>query len=153
MKKQGGFLLIEIVMAFVLIAMFISLIIPTYKIYGMAASNYKINIACKLITNDIASTQIEAMYNDFGEASNSIAVHSDHAGYTIYFNRKAVKKVYFADYNCGDVYLQSNANGISFSSTGAPTGYAVLQVSIPGKNIIRLLEIQPVTGRIVVKEL
>lgn len=153
MKKQGGFLLIEIVIAFVLITVFISLLIPTYRIYGMATTNYKLNIACKLLVNDIASTQVEAMYNDFGEASNSIVVHPDHAGYSIFINKKTVKKVDFADYNCSGVYLKSNIQGIiSFSSTGAPSEYVVWQVSIPGKKC-RLLKIQPVTGRIVVEDL
>lgn len=153
MKKQGGFLLIEIVIVVVLITMFISLLIPTYRIYGMATTNYKLNIACKLLSNDIASTQVDAMYNDFGEASNSIVVHSDHAGYSIFVNKKTVKKVNFVDYNCGDVYLKSNLQGIiSFSSTGAPINYAVWQVSIPGKKC-RLLKIQPVTGRIIMEEL
>lgn len=153
MKKQGGFLLIEVVIAFIILAIFASLIIPAYKICGTAMTNCKLNIACKLLANDIASTQVEVMQRDFGEGINSIVIHNDHRGYSIFINKKRVKKVDFADYNCGDVYLDSHIQGIiSFTSTGAPSVYAVWELSIPGEKCI-LLKVQPVTGRIVFEEL
>jgi Tfp pilus assembly major pilin PilA len=153
MKKQGGFLLIEVVIAFFILTIFGSIFISAYKICGMAMTNYKLNIACKLLANDIASAQAEVMYNDFGETSNSIVIHDDHAGYSIFINKKTVKKVDFADYNCGDVYLASNIQGIiSFTSTGAPRVYTVWELIIQGQKHI-LLKIQPVTGRIVFEEL
>ena len=148
---QGGYFLIEFA---VVIALTLGVLVISFK--GMASyQKYLARLQLKAAVNVVASDLIYLQQKSLFDGDISFySMDTASSGYSI---RKAgktsIKKLEFSQIGCKDVYFTQYALSIAFSSNGRPKGNHYLELSHKRlTDVYYRIDIEPVTGRVVVHE-
>lgn len=122
------------------------------KAYTAYYQKLQLKTAADILASDIRVLQQQSLFDD-SILNRQIKFMPDNSGYAFYNDRKIVKRIYFSDFGCKDVYIDRKMPNIQFTVNGSPsyTGSVVLKHR---KNTAArcILSVQPVTGRVVINE-
>lgn len=150
-KGHQGFTLIEVVIALSLFSLLEVCFYPGYQVLQNHAKILKLNNACNFLTLELSAMQTRAFYvND--NHIQILKIHSDGKGYDLSMEQGENKTVMLAELGWGCINLFCS-NNIQFLPGGAPKSYANIIMQLKDTpNIKKVVEVQPITGRIVVTD-
>ena len=150
-KNIEGFTLVEVVIA---LAVFLSMEVGFYSGYQMLqqrAKIIKLNNACNLLVLELSAMQTRALYVNDGFVQ-SIKVYSDGSGYDLNKGSKKIKSVKLSQLGWGCLKLFC-INDVQFLPGGVPKVYSKIIVQVRDEEKLKkTVEVQPISGRIVVKD-
>lgn len=151
-NKSGGFLLAEILACSLLLLITAGSLCMGGNAYLRYYHKSQVRQAAHMLAADIRLLQQQSMFGD-GIFSRQLKFMADKSGYGFYINRRLSRKVFFEMAGCGGVYLDNGMAYVQYSDGGSPslTGRIVLR----HRNLAAyscVLEIQPVTGRVLFNE-
>lgn len=149
-QNERGFLLLEILVFTALLGLAGLFLMTQIKSYTDFYERMQVKTVADILAGDIRVLQRQSLFDD-GILNRQIKFMPDNSGYAFYTDRKITKKVYFADFDCANVYIDRKMANIQFTNNGSPsfTGSIILKHR---KNTAAacIIYIQPVTGRVVV---
>lgn len=139
------------------IAMFLLLaagLLPMCEEFFKIAETAKVNSACRLLATDIADVQGKTLYSNLSGPAYVIMLDQYGDGYVIVKNQSVWKNVKFSELGLSPVIATcANTNQISFTANGSPKRAVSVNVYCKESSAKRkLVEVQPVTGRIVIRD-
>lgn len=128
--------------------------LPMWQGFLEISEMAKVNSACRLLATDIADIQNKSLFRNLEEPAYLIMLDRYGDGYTIIKNQTIVKNVRFSELGLNPVVATcANTNKISFSTNGSPQRAVSVNVYSRKNNLKRkYVEVQPVTGRIVITD-
>ncbi|MFA7068875.1 MAG: prepilin-type N-terminal cleavage/methylation domain-containing protein [Acidaminococcaceae bacterium] len=146
-----GFTLIEVVLAIALILILEIAFYPSYKLWQQQSKIMKLNSACHYLRLELSAMQTRSFYIK-DKYLQSLKIHSDGQGYDLYINQGKTKTVMLSKVGWGCLKLFC-INKIQFLPGGVPKAYAKIIVQLRDDDKVKkIVEVQPVTGRIVIKD-
>ncbi len=113
----------------------------------------QVRLAAQLLAGDLRKLQQQALFQSDSVTRTLRVTSSNKSAYGLYERTQLAEHKAFADYNCGDVYIQSGIASVGFSINGAPSTNGVYVLC--HKNLAKYscrVEVQPITGRVLVDE-
>lgn len=107
-------------------------------------------MAANQVASELRLLQQDSLYSGISHTAFDI---KDKNGYFLNRNTKVTKECWFKDYGCDGVYFNNYISSTYFKPDGAPykSGrYTLCHKKLPGYRYV--VEIQPVTGRVLVSE-
>lgn len=154
MSRSRGFSLLELVIA---LAVFLSAslcVLPLFSEGARFAQSNKISVACRLLATDMSFVQNKSLYGNLNGDSYSLMLDRYGDGYTVIRGQKVYRKVVFSEKGLAPVIATcASTNKFAFTANGAPKSSASINVycsNVPNKS--KFVEIQPITGRIVIRD-
>jgi len=122
-----------------------------YEVLEKKAKVLKLTNACNLLVLELTAMQNRAIYVNDGYIQ-SMKVHSDGSGYDLNKGTEQIKTVKLSQLGWGCLKLFC-INDVQFLSGGVPKIYSKIIVQVrDDEKLKKIVEVQPVTGRIVVKD-
>ena len=112
----------------------------------------QVRLSAQLLASDLRQLQQQALFQT-DASSHDLKPTADRAGYYLTTKGVATSSVRFADYACQGVYFDAVLARIAFSQNGAPSTsgyYRLRHKDVTG--FAYLVDVQPVTGRVVAYE-
>ena len=149
--RYKGFTLIEVVIALSLFSLLELCFYPSYKVLQNHAKILKLNNACNYLMLELSAMRTRAFYiND--KRIQILKIYSDGKGYQVNMEQGKNKTVMLEDFDWGCINLFCSTS-IQFLPGGAPKSYAKIIMQLTDDpEIKKIVEVQPITGRIVVKD-
>lgn len=116
------------------------------------ARRTRIDTICRIMVGELSAMQIRSLY--IGQASEVYTLEflSDGSGFTMKLKGKEVRKVYLSELGLGE-YILSGPRSFRYLPGGAPSAYTVISITSRSDSAVcKKIEIQPITGRIVVTQ-
>ncbi|WP_299447513.1 hypothetical protein [uncultured Phascolarctobacterium sp.] len=113
----------------------------------------QVRLTAQFLAGDLRKLQQQALFQG-DTVTRTLRINSSNkSAYGLYERTILAQRKYFADYNCGDVYIQSGIASVGFSINGAPSanGVYILCHKKLAKYSCRV-EVQPITGRVLIDE-
>ena len=153
-KSRKGFTLIELIVGLAIFLFMLLIPLPIWEGFLQIAEISKVNSACHLLATDIAYIQEKSLFRNLEEPTYLIMLDRYGDGYTIIKNQTIVKNVKFSEIGLEPVVATcANTNKISFSTNGSPQKAVSVNVySRKNSSKRKYVDVQPVTGRIVIKD-
>lgn len=147
--NERGFLLLELLVFTALLSITASFLATQTKAYTAWYEKRQLKTVAEILAGDIRTLQRQSLF-DNGILNRQIKFMPDNSGYAFYKDRKIMKKVYFADLDCADVYIDRKMTNIQFTNNGSPSYTGSVRLK-HRKNMAAActVYIQPVTGRVV----
>jgi prepilin-type N-terminal cleavage/methylation domain-containing protein len=146
-----GFTLVEVVIALAVLLTTEAVFYSSYEVLQKRARTIKLNNACNLLVLELSAMQTRAFYVNDG-LTQSIKVHTDGSGYDLNKGTEQTKTVKLSQLGWGCLKLFC-VNDVQFLPGGVPKVYAKIIVQVrDDEKLKKIVEVQPVTGRIVVKD-
>ena len=112
----------------------------------------QVRLSAQLLASDLRQLQQQALFQTDASA-HDLKPTADRAGYYLTTKGVATSSVRFADYACQGVYFDAVLARMAFSQNGAPSTsgyYRLRHKDVAG--FAYLVDVQPVTGRVVAYE-
>ena len=112
----------------------------------------QVRLSAQLLASDLRQLQQQALFQTDASA-HDLKPTADRAGYYLTTKGIATSSVRFADYACEGVYFDAVLARMAFSQNGAPAAsgyYRLRHKDVAG--FAYLVDVQPVTGRVVAYE-
>ena len=153
-KGCKGFALLELIVCLAIFLFMLVVSSPLWEGFLQISEMAKVNSACKLLATDIADIQNKSLFRNLEGPVYLIMLDRYGDGYTIIENQIIIKNVRFSEIGLDPVVATcANTNKISFSTTGSPQRAVSVNVYSKKNNSKRkYVEVQPVTGRIVITD-
>jgi len=146
----NGFTLIEVVIAVALILILEIAFYPSYKLWQKQIKIMKLNSACHYLSLELSAMQTRSFYIK-DKHRQILKIHNDGQGYDLYLEQGKTKTVKLSKVGWGCLKLFC-INNVQFLPGGVPKAYAKIIVQLRDDNKVKkIVEVQPVTGRIVIK--
>lgn len=154
MLRNKGFTLVELVAGLAIFLLLAAGLLPMWDGLIKIAETAKVNCACRLLATDIADVQNKTLYNNSSGPAFVIMLDQYGGGYIIVKDQTVWKNVKFSEVGLSPVIATcANTNQISFTANGSPKKAVSVNVYCKESSAKRkLVEVQPVTGRIVIKD-
>ena len=154
MLRNKGFTLVELVAGMAIFLLLAAGLLPMCEDFFKIAETAKVNSACRLLATDIADVQSKTLYSNLNGPAYVIMLDQYGDGYVIVKNQAVWKNVKFSELGLSPVIATcANTNQISFTENGGPKRAVSVNVYCKESSVKRkLVEVQPVTGRIVIKD-
>ena len=154
MLRNKGFTLMELVAGMAIFLLLAAGLLPMCEDFFKIAETAKVNSACRLLATDIADVQSKTLYSNLNGPAYVIMLDQYGDGYVIVKNQAVWKNVKFSELGLSPVIATcANTNQISFTENGSPKRAVSVNVYCKESSVKRkLVEVQPVTGRIVIKD-
>lgn len=152
--SRRGSALVELIAGLAIFLLLQATFIPLWSGLLKVTETVKIDNACRMLAIDIGDLQRKALYNNLGGPQYILALDQYGDGYSIIKNQTTWKRVKFSEIGLKSVIVTcANTNLISFTANGTPKKSASVNVYCK-ENIAKrkIVEVQPVTGRIVIKD-
>ena len=147
--KQGGFLLLELLVAVGLLAACASFFVVHNSSLQQQYYKLQVRIAAQALAADLRQLQQQALFQaEAGQVfltvdSNNKTAYSFKSGTSI------LRRVKFADLSCQGVYFNTSIARLAFSKSGNPTASGSYILKHEQLSSYRCqLSLQPVTGRV-----
>ena len=152
--SSKGFALLELIVGLAIFLFMLVISLPMWEGFLQISEMAKIDSACRLLATDIADIQNKALFRNLEGPAYVIMLDRYGDGYTIIKNQTIVKSVRFSELGLETIVATcANTNKISFSTTGSPQRAVNVNVYSRKNNSKRkYVEVQPVTGRIVITD-
>lgn len=153
-NSRKGFALLELIAGVSIFFFMLVISLPMWQGFLEISEMAKVNSACRLLATDIADIQNKSLFRNLEEPAYLIMLDRYGDGYTIIKNQTIVKNVRFSELGLNPVVATcANTNKISFSTNGSPQRAVSVNV-YSRKNYLKrkYVEVQPVTGRIVITD-
>lgn len=153
-NSRKGFALLELIAGVSIFFFMLVISLPMWQGFLGISEMAKVNSACRLLATDIADIQNKSLFRNLEEPAYLIMLDRYGDGYTIIKNQTIVKNVRFSELGLNPVVATcANTNKISFSTNGSPQRAVSVNVYSRKNNLKRkYVEVQPVTGRIVITD-
>lgn len=153
-NSRKGFALLELIAGLSIFFFMLVISLPMWQGFLGISEMAKVNSACRLLATDIADIQNKSLFRNLEEPAYLIMLDRYGDGYTIIKNQTIVKNVRFSELGLNPVVATcANTNKISFSTNGSPQRAVSVNVYSRKNNLKRkYVEVQPVTGRIVITD-
>lgn len=153
-NSRKGFALLELIAGVSIFFFMLVISLPMWQGFLEISEMAKVNSACRLLATDIADIQNKSLFRNLEEPAYLIMLDRYGDGYTIIKNQTIVKNVRFSELGLNPVVATcANTNKISFSTNGSPQRAVSVNVYSRKNNLKRkYVEVQPVTGRIVITD-
>lgn len=153
-NSRKGFALLELIAGLSIFFFMLVISLPMWQGFLEISEMVKVNSACRLLATDIADIQNKSLFRNLEEPAYLIMLDRYGDGYTIIKNQTIVKNVRFSELGLNPVVATcANTNKISFSTNGSPQRAVSVNVYSRKNNLKRkYVEVQPVTGRIVITD-
>lgn len=153
-NSRKGFALLELIAGLSIFFFMLVISLPMWQGFLEISEMAKVNSACRLLATDIADIQNKSLFRNLEEPAYLIMLDRYGDGYTIIKNQTIVKNVRFSELGLNPVVATcANTNKISFSTNGSPKRAVSVNVYSRKNNLKRkYVEVQPVTGRIVITD-
>ncbi len=153
-NSRKGFALLELIAGLSIFFFMLVISLPMWQGFLEISEMAKVNSACRLLATDIADIQNKSLFRNLEEPAYLIMLDRYGDGYTIIKNQTIVKNVRFSELGLNPVVATcANTNKISFSTNGSPQRAVSVNVYSRKNNLKRkYVEVQPVTGRIVITD-
>lgn len=149
-RNSRGFLLLEMLVFTALLSIAALFFAMQSKAYTAWYEKMQLQTAAEVLASDIRVLQQQSLFDD-GILNRQIKFMPANNGYAFYTDRKVVKKIYFSDLGCKNVYIDRKMAAVQFTNNGSPsyTGSVILKHR---KNpaAVCTVSVQPVTGRVVI---
>lgn len=154
MLSRRGFTLVELVAGMAIFLLLAAGLLPMCEESFKVAETAKVKSACRLLATDIADVQSKTLYSNLRGPAYVIMLDQYGDGYVIVKNQAVWRNVKFSELGLSPVVATcANTNQISFTTNGSPKRAVSVNVYCRGSSAKRkLVEVQPVTGRIVIKD-
>lgn len=147
-----GFTLIELLAYLSIYTLVLALLLPGYQKLTEVQQKIEMDGFCRSMATDITNLQQASLWNN--SLKNKLILNMSEQSYSVYLGGEIIKHVQLGKVGAGKLYFYSpNTQSIAFSDEGAPKMYFF--VSIKNRQMPKLtkkLEVQPVTGRVVVSD-
>jgi len=152
--RSKGFALLELVSGLAIFLFMLVISLPLWEEFLQISEMSKVNNACSLLATDIADIQNKSLFKNLEDPVYIIMLDRYGDGYTIVKNQTIVKSVRFSELGLDPVLATcANTNKISFSTNGSPQRAVSVNVySRKNSSKRKYVEVQPVTGRIVITD-
>ncbi|HIU64519.1 MAG TPA: type II secretion system protein [Candidatus Avacidaminococcus intestinavium] len=151
-KWQKGITLVEVICVLMVFSVLLVILVPTWSVLQQLSEKEKINNAAQLLAADLALLQQKAMLNSVRGVSYYLVITPSGDGYKIMRNQEKEKEQKFSSNCLASIRLESILNNrIAFSNLGTPTHFIAVKVRGKSFNNNKIVEVQPVSGRIVVR--
>lgn len=146
--------MLELIAGLAIFLFMLALSLPMWQGFLKISETAKINNASRLLAMDLANIQNKSLFRNLGGGTYFIMLDRYGDGYAIFKNQKIVKNVIFSKLGLESITATcANTNKISFSTNGSPQRAVCVNVYSRKNNLKRrYVEVQPVTGRIVIKD-
>ena len=153
-NSRKGFALLELIAGLSIFFFMLVISLPMWQGFLEISEMAKVNSACRLLATDIADIKNKSLFRNLEEPAYLIMLDRYGDGYTIIKNQTIVKNVRFSELGLNPVVATcANTNKISFSTNGSPQRAVSVNVYSRKNNLKRkYVEVQPVTGRIVITD-
>ncbi|MGE4589153.1 MAG: hypothetical protein AB7E34_06210 [Acidaminococcaceae bacterium] len=153
-NSSKGFALLELVSGLAIFLFMLVISLPLWEGFLQISEMSKVNSACSLLATDIADIQNKSLFKNLDDPVYIIMLDRYGDGYTIVKNQTIVKSVRFSEIGLDPVLATcANTNKISFSTNGSPQRAVSVNVySRKNSSKRKYVEVQPVTGRIVITD-
>ncbi len=153
-KSRKGFTLLELIIGLAIFSFMLVISLPLLEGFLQISEMAKVNSACQLLATDIADIQNKSLFRNLEGPAYIIMLDRYGDGYTIIKNQTIVKSVRFSELGLETIVATcANTNKISFSTTGSPQRAVNVNVySRKNDSKRKYVEVQPVTGRIVITD-
>ena len=153
-NSRKGFALLELIAGLSIFFFMLVISLPMWQGFLEISEMANVNSACRLLATDIADIQNKSLFRNLEEPAYLIMLDRYGDGYTIIKNQTIVKNVRFSELGLNPVVATcANTNKISFSTNGSPQRAVSVNVYSRKNNLKRkYVEVQPVTGRIVITD-
>lgn len=152
-KKQAGLIQLELLLIVVFLGVSASTLLPTQLSWKNAYHRLQLRTAATLIASDLRQLQSQVM---FGHQNSQFQFRtdSDRSGYRIYHGapEAVLLKRSFRSGFCSEIYFKSSTP-LGFASSGSPSASGTL--TLGHRNLEEAfinVELQPVTGRVLIHE-
>lgn len=153
-RSSKGFALLELIVGLAIFLFMLVTSLPMWEGFLQISEMAKIDSACRLLATDIADIQNKSLFRNLEGPAYVIMLDRYGDGYTIIKSQTIVKNVRFSKLGLDPVVATcANTNKISFSTTGSPQRAVSVNIYSRKNNLKRkYVEVQPVTGRIVITD-
>jgi len=152
--SKKGYALLELIACLTIFSVLLIAMLPMCKGILRISETSKIETVCRLLAVDIADIQNKSLCSNIDSPAYIIMLDRYGDGYTIFKNQAILKKVKFSEIGLDPVVATcANTNKIAFSTTGSPK--TAVSVNVYNKNNAtkrKFVQVQPVTGRIVIED-
>jgi len=150
-KHIKGFTLVEVVITLAILLITEAACYCGYDMLQKRSKIIKLNNASNLLVLELSAMQTRAFYVNDGYIQ-SLKVYSDGSGYDLNKGTEQIKSVKLSQLGWGCLKLFC-VNDVQFLPGGVPKVYAKIIVQVRGdEKLKKIVEVQPVSGRIVVKD-
>ena len=151
---KSGLALLELIAGMAIMSFLLLLSLPLWKGFLQISEMAKVNAACRLLAADIADVQDKSIFRNLDGPVYLIMLDRYGDGYTVFKNQIIWKNVKFSRLGLDSILVTcANTNRISFSTNGSPQKAVRVNVFSRKNNArIKYVDIQPVTGRIVITD-
>lgn len=152
--SRKGFALLELIAGLAIFLFMLVISLPMWQGFVQISEMAKVNNVCRLLATDIADIQNKSLFRNLGDPAYLIMLDRYGDGYKIIKDKTIVKNVRFSELGLDPVIATcANTNRISFSANGSPQRAVSVNVYSKNNNLKRkYVEVQPVTGRIVIED-
>lgn len=151
---QRGSILIEFLAVMALAAVFSEFLLVQSSAFWQYYYKNQVRLVAQLLAADLRALQQETLF-EVGTPRDIKTSSQNKSVYGIYLTRTVKKRVAFDDYGCGDVYFKYGVDTLRFSYNGAPSQTVNSSYSLGHAKLANFscrVEVQPVTGRVLVYE-
>lgn len=147
---KSGFTLIELVLVLAFILLVAATFYPMYNLWCQKAKLVQLNNVCHYLRLELSAMHTRSFY--FTDKNRQILkIHNDGQGYDLFGGQDKTKTIMLSKLGWGCVKLFC-INSVQFLPGGVPQSYAKIIVQLKeDARIKKIVEVQPVTGRIVIK--
>ena len=151
MSKNKGFTLIEIVAGFGIVCVLGMQLLPMLFSFTNYYRRQKVHTTCRLLVTDLGLLQSLAYYANRNGQVASLTLEPKGSGYSIYGIKSYKKTVNFAQRGLGDIKIEG-LQVARFLPGGVPEQPGSFKIYHVDNTVKKRVYIQPVSGRIVVKD-
>ena len=152
-KGQRGFIQLELLCAAALLSYCAAQLLPCLQVWKSYHHKTQLQIAAGMLAEDLRSLQSQVMFHHCSSQFRLIPF-SNSSGYSIAYGNPATVLLSrsFAQHHCAGVYF-TNTLRLGFASSGSPSSTGTLVLSHQElQDKAMSVELQPVTGRVLVYE-
>lgn len=154
-KSSRGTTVIELIAFIGLYLLFVGMIVPGVQRFASYIDKLEVYGFCKNFAEDIETVQRKSLWYASIGKSEKITINLAKQSYSIFSKGAVIKTIYLNDSKNKNIYFESPSTSvISFSNNGAPQRYfSILVRHKKVSGFIKKIEVQPVTGRVVISDI
>lgn len=151
-KTKAAFSLIEVLICIGILGLFLTSTVASVNAGKKYVVINKMDAALNVMAADICGLQEYAIFS--GANKSRLDLHIDKKGYNIYYGNKLHKNRRLNYQEDGELYFKQKLTALKFTSEGTPSAnYTYILKSKSFSKISRGLELQPISGRVVFKNI
>ncbi len=153
-KRRNGFTLVELLVYISLYFLLALLLYPGTERFDKMRQRMEMENFCQSFAADITALQQVSFWHSTLQKQSKITLDLSSQSYAVYRSGLLNKVVNLKKISQGKLYFYSpNTSVIRFSDEGAPQAYFAVQIKnrqLP--QLVKKIEVQPVTGRVVISD-